>query len=117
MAAEKHPTSDTRRRTLNLELRTLKSRVRLPQATPSGGGQLPARPPLRTVLESFPSFRLKPFTTGAPGVGTRRQSGHETNNRERIAGSDAAVSERARQSTGAARSIWCIAGRRAGPAL
>src|ERR1035438_1658435 len=80
------------------------------------GSYLPA-PPLRTVLESFPSFRLKPFTTGAPGVGTRRQSGHETNNRERIAGSDAAVSERARQSTGAARSIWCIAGRRAGPAL
>jgi len=24
----------------------------IPQATPSGGGQLPARPPLRTVLES-----------------------------------------------------------------
>ena len=74
-------------------------------APPSGGGQLPARPPLRTVLESFPSFRLKPFTTGAPDEGTRRQSSHETNNPERIAGSEAAVSERARQSTGAARSI------------
>ncbi len=28
---------------------------------PSGGGLLPTRPPLRTVLESFPSFRLKPL--------------------------------------------------------
>jgi len=29
-----------------------------PETTPSGGGQLPARPPLRTVLESFPSYGL-----------------------------------------------------------
>jgi len=40
---------------------------------PSGGGLLPARPPLRTVRDSFPSIRLKPLATGAPGVGTRRQ--------------------------------------------
>src|ERR1035437_10347391 len=31
-----------------------------PEATPSGGGQLPARPPLRTVLESFPSYGSSP---------------------------------------------------------
>jgi len=31
-----------------------------PQATPSGNGPLPARPPLRTVLESFPSYGSSP---------------------------------------------------------
>ena len=45
-----------------------------PEATPSGGGQLPARPPLRTVLESFPSFRLKPLQPVRQDTGTRRQS-------------------------------------------
>ena len=37
-----------------------KARYGHPEATPSRGGPLPARPPLRTVRESFPSYGSSP---------------------------------------------------------
>ena len=80
-------------------------------------GRLPAHTPLRTVRESFPSFRLKPLSTGAPDMGTRRQS-NDKNEIIQLRWVDCTFqghslfSGRARQNNGASRSIRYSEGRR-----
>src|SRR5438477_8688643 len=91
--------------------------LRLTLPVPSRGGLLPARPPLRTVLESFPSYgssRSNRCALSRADGGNRATNGILRVTRgcwqpKRLADLPSA---RATQNSGACRSIRCSVGRR-----